>query len=184
MNALNTKPNEPSMEEILASIRRIIADDEDRVVAAAAPAVQQAPLQAEPAPRYAPAAAPSYSAPLSAVQPEPAPYPAPQYHAPAPQPSQRAPQSPQPAPHAYQPAPEAYRPAPRAAEIDHGLNGGVGDAFRALEETARSGPQMTVEALVVDTIRPMLREWLDAHLPGLVKEMVRDEIERITRRGR
>ncbi len=190
MNALNTKGNEPSMEEILASIRRIIADDEDRVVASAAAVIQAAVPQSEPAPRYSPTAA-SYSMPSPAVQPEPAAAPAPQYQPPAPQTLQPAPQSfqpapqpPQPAPPSLQPAPEVHRPAPRAAESRYELGGGIGDAFRALEETARSGPQLTVEALVVDTIRPMLREWLDLHLPGLVKDMVREEIERITRRGR
>ena len=171
MNALNTKPNEPSMEEILASIRRIIADDEDRVVAGVAATVQQAAPQAEPVARYAqrhetfsPPPPPVHFQPAP-VQPEPAAYAAPEYHRPAPQ--------------SPQPAPQAHRPASHAMEHD-----GVGDAFRALEETARAGSPLTLEALVVDAIRPMLRDWLDAHLPGLVKEMVRDEIERITRRGR
>lgn len=37
----------------------------------------------------------------------------------------------------------------------------------------------TVEEVVVDTLRPMLRDWLDANLPPLVEAMVAKEISRI-----
>ncbi len=60
-----TKPSEPSMEEILASIRRIISDDQ-----ASRPAAKAAPEPAAPAP------APAQPAP-EARQPEPAPTPPP-----------------------------------------------------------------------------------------------------------
>ena len=43
----------------------------------------------------------------------------------------------------------------------------------------RSG--VTVEDLVLEALRPMLKEWLDANLPELVERLVRKEIERITR---
>lgn len=33
-------------------------------------------------------------------------------------------------------------------------------------------------------LRPMLKQWLDANLPSLVERLVRDEIERVSRRGR
>jgi len=39
----------------------------------------------------------------------------------------------------------------------------------------------TLEGLVREMLRPMLREWLDAKLPGIVESMVSREIERITR---
>jgi hypothetical protein len=33
-------------------------------------------------------------------------------------------------------------------------------------------------------MRPMLREWLEENLPGLVERIVRAEIERVARGGR
>ena len=39
----------------------------------------------------------------------------------------------------------------------------------------------TVEAMVADMLRPMLKDWLDANLPGIVEEAVRKEVERISR---
>ncbi len=42
---------------------------------------------------------------------------------------------------------------------------------------SRGGP--TIEDLVRDEMRPLLREWLDAHLPPLVERLVRAEIARI-----
>lgn len=42
------------------------------------------------------------------------------------------------------------------------------------------GPR-TIEDLVKDVMRPMIREWLDDNLPSLVERMVGREIERLTR---
>jgi uncharacterized protein len=39
----------------------------------------------------------------------------------------------------------------------------------------------TLEDLVRETLRPMLKSWLDEHLPSLVERMVEAEIERVTR---
>ena len=41
----------------------------------------------------------------------------------------------------------------------------------------------TLEALVRELLRPMLREWLDANLPQIVEAMVAREISRITSQG-
>lgn len=38
----------------------------------------------------------------------------------------------------------------------------------------------TLEALVRELLRPMLKDWLDAHLPDLVEQLVSREIARIT----
>ncbi|HEX8421518.1 MAG TPA: DUF2497 domain-containing protein, partial [Sphingomonas sp.] len=38
----------------------------------------------------------------------------------------------------------------------------------------------TLEGLVREMLRPMLRDWLDANLPTLVETMVAREIEKIT----
>ncbi len=43
-------------------------------------------------------------------------------------------------------------------------------------------PSNTLEGLVQEMLRPMLKEWLDANLPGLVETMVKREIEKITGR--
>ena len=42
------------------------------------------------------------------------------------------------------------------------------------------GPK-TIEDLVKEVMRPMIREWLDDNLPSLVERMVGREIERLTR---
>jgi uncharacterized protein len=35
--------------------------------------------------------------------------------------------------------------------------------------------------MVAEMLRPMLKEWLDANLPGIVEAEVRKEVERIAR---
>lgn len=53
-------------------------------------------------------------------------------------------------------------------------------ALSALIVRPEDAPSNTLEGLVRDMLRPMLREWLDAHLPGLVEKVVTKEIARIT----
>jgi uncharacterized protein len=52
----------------------------------------------------------------------------------------------------------------------------------AQPQIVRSG-ETSLEGLTRDLLRPMLKEWLDAKLPGLVEAMVAKEIERITKKG-
>jgi len=59
-------------------------------------------------------------------------------------------------------------------------------ALAALTAMAKPRPEGSdadeahpVESLVREMLRPMLKEWLDENLPGLVKEMVAREIARI-----
>ena len=40
---------------------------------------------------------------------------------------------------------------------------------------------LTVEAMIRDLLRPMLKDWLDENLPSLVERMVEKEIARISR---
>jgi cell pole-organizing protein PopZ len=42
----------------------------------------------------------------------------------------------------------------------------------------------TLEDIVKEMMRPMLRGWLEENLPGLVERIVRAEIERVARGGR
>ncbi|SHL99695.1 PopZ family protein [Roseibium suaedae] len=44
------------------------------------------------------------------------------------------------------------------------------------------GNAQTVEDLIKDMLRPMLKAWLDQNLPVLVEQLVQKEIERVTRR--
>jgi cell pole-organizing protein PopZ len=41
----------------------------------------------------------------------------------------------------------------------------------------------TLEDLVREMLKPMLKAWLDANLPDMVERLVRAEIERLSRRG-
>jgi len=46
------------------------------------------------------------------------------------------------------------------------------------------GGALTVEQLVMDAVRPMLKDWLDQNLPGMVEDLVKAEIERVAQAGR
>ena len=58
--------------------------------------------------------------------------------------------------------------------------------FAALSENLRVSSQQgqTLEGIVRELMRPMLKQWLDENLPSIVEEKVQAEIERIARRGR
>lgn len=58
----------------------------------------------------------------------------------------------------------------------------VAEAFgRLTRRSSVPADSRTIEELVVDMLRPMLKDWLDDNLPMLVERLVRDEIERVTR---
>ncbi|MEH2497914.1 cell pole-organizing protein PopZ [Bradyrhizobium sp. AZCC 1678] len=232
------KVQEPSMEEILASIRRIIADDEAKPAAAEKPA--SAPAAAKPAVMK--------DIPPSAIAPAPkpvaAPKPAPPPPPPAPEPAASnnqddidamlasldaatpeadirpaAPEAdvfeltdemalpePAPAPAATtfskvdpqddiefteakasrrQPAYEPpFESAPARPILSHSTVSAVESAFNSLANTVLSNNARTLEDLVKEMLRPMLKSWLDDNLPGLVERIVKAEIERVSRGGR
>lgn len=183
---------EPTMEEILASIRRIISEDD-------APA--EAPAGEEPAPAAEP-------------EPEPAPSPALMDETPSVQAEEEVLElteraepeqigdldvaEAQPFP-AAEPEPEpAPQPAPAASPYDSLVGdsaaasaasafAGLAATFQKPEAPATRGPDLnfasgsTVEAMVAEMLRPMLKDWLDANLPGIVEAQVRKEVERIAR---
>ena len=222
------RSQEPSMEEILASIRRIIADDDatksgppsapppplpPRIEAPVQP-VQVAPPPPSPPmpppvarvepriePRVEPEPPPVVEEPMSfgpetvaeqsadildltesmAADQEPAP-PAPQFrtidgHSDV---GFEEPEEPEPAPAPFAPAP------PRADDDQSRLISGatsiaVDSAFNALAQTVLSQNARTLEDLVREMLRPMLKSWLDDNLPGMVERLVRTEIERVSR---
>ena len=57
----------------------------------------------------------------------------------------------------------------------------VESAFNSLANTVLSNNARTLEDLVREMLRPMLKSWLDDNLPGLVERIVKAEIERVSR---
>ncbi|WP_328839163.1 PopZ family protein [Methylobrevis albus] len=79
--------------------------------------------------------------------------------------------------------PRQARPAEPAGDrlLSPEVDASIQAAFGSLTTTLLASHPRTIEDLVADMLRPMLKAWLDENLPGLVDRMVRAEIERITR---
>ena len=75
--------------------------------------------------------------------------------------------------------------APAAEERGRLISGetsaAVDSAFNALAQTVLVQNARTLEDLVREMLRPMLKTWLDDNLPGMVERLVRAEIERVSR---
>ncbi len=168
---------EPSMEEILASIRRIIADEKDpaAVTASDAPASEDVleltqMVQDDGSVVDVAAASPPAPEPVF-VAPEPEPVPPP--------------------------------PPPLPASFDEGdgiLSNKAADAatssLAALANTVQIERRATVpmgssplgnggrtlEDMVLELMKPMLKAWLDENLPATVDRLVQKEVERIARK--
>lgn len=162
---------EPSMEEILSSIKRIIAEEGESAVAtrtrrgaraATASAMRAARYDSdrsdaeevlelrEPVGDAVPQERPiPMGAPTPSVTPSPAPLP-----------------------------PAEPIVSERAAEA---ARGPLEALSRIVVKPEVSGSD-TLEGLVRELLKPMLRDWLDAHLPQMVEAMVAREISRITSR--
>jgi cell pole-organizing protein PopZ len=229
------KAQEPSMEEILASIRRIIADDDAKPGAKAAepapaaktppPAVAAPTPKAPPAAKAAPPPAPpeeeagmnqdDIDAMLAGLDAAPAAAPAARAPEPEPEPEAGpdifdltesmtvAEPEPPPAPSFRkidsQPDVVFEEPAPRPVEppraefaqpdfapsgsplLSHNTSAMVDSAFNTLAQTVLIQNARTLEDLVKEMLRPMLKHWLDDNLPGMVERLVRAEIERVSR---
>ena len=199
------KAQEPSMEEILASIRRIIADDDvsrnaANTVAPAPPPVAEVPRPAAVVPEPAPV----FQAPVFEPEPEPAPMVTEadildlteDMRAPAEAPSFRTIDAQTDIVFTEADAaasrdgtePDHLEAARRqlAASMSESLMSSstaasVDSAFSTLAQTVLVQNARTLEDLVKDMMRPMLKSWLDDNLPGLVERLVRAEIERVSR---
>jgi cell pole-organizing protein PopZ len=171
MSAASPKTQEPSMEEILASIRRIIADDQDgpKAPPAAGPKTEQVPE--DDVLDLADIAAPAEPAPSLELEHEDISF----SDADAGWGRLEAEPPPQPQP---QPA-MASEPAERL--ISRTTDASVGSAFNMLAHTVLTQNARTLEDLVKEMLKPMLRVWLDDNLPILVERLVRAEIERVAR---
>ena len=51
------------------------------------------------------------------------------------------------------------------------------------EKKAPTGAGVTVEQLLVDLLTPMLKDWLDQHLPEVVERVVEQEVKKLARRA-
>ena len=202
-----TSQEEPSMEEILASIRRIISEDGEEEGAPAAEAdgaaaeetVEQ-PVAAEAPDQDAGSdevlelteevddlgnvvADDVAEAPASEPEPEPA------FEASEPA-AEPAPAAPIAQVAMADPATEV----PGDALMENIAEGAATGAFAALASQVVPGPAdsnsqqvtpggRTIEDHVLEMLRPMLREWLDRHLPQMVQRLVQREIDRIIHRS-
>jgi cell pole-organizing protein PopZ len=199
------KAQEPSMEEILASIRRIIADDDSNKPAQRAPDPPKAepPPVAPPPSIFAAPQAPAPPPPPPRVEPEPRPVVIEQ-----PNPlaesadildlTESMASAPPPPPEPSAPPPQFRTidgrsdvsfddagerdPAPEERRlISNATSAAVDSAFNSLAQTVLMQNARTLEDLVREMLRPMLKTWLDDNLPGMVERLVRAEIERVSR---
>jgi uncharacterized protein len=233
MSAAQAKAADPSMEEILASIRRIISDEPQKAPAASAPANASA---VEPAPAAVPtddgddeimeltpkpkakakephfitddpvgndvsfddglSTKPKSQEDIDALMDFDAPAPppvAPPAPPPAP-PVMRMAEPPQPRPSMPEPfAPEFQTPPHQAREplaapadrlISPDTDRVASTAFSSLASTILTRNARTLEDLMQDMMRPMIKAWLDDNLPIVVERLVKAEIERVARGGR
>ena len=72
------------------------------------------------------------------------------------------------------------KPTPEAGLLSRQATAAIGSAFNTLTETVKKH-EPTLEDVVRETLRPMLKSWLDENLPRVVERMVQEEVERITR---
>lgn len=168
--ALQDPQAEPSMEEILASIRRIISEDE--AAPEAAPVLELSMPATEAQQIAADDDLLVFDAP---AEPEPKP-------APAPPPVMAAPE-PQPVRAAAPPSAETRAPDPIMSQPT--VNQAAG-SFTRLAGTLRLTDThgQTVEGVVRELLQPMLREWLEQNLPAIVESKVEAELDRISRLAR
>ncbi len=166
--ALQDQQGEPSMEEILASIRRIISEEEQTPSAEPVldltqtdepevatedddlvfEAVEQAVAEETPVPQAA-------AAPVQ--QPEPPTTPAPTTAT----------------------TPVETILSPPTANAAAGALARLAGSLKIADT-----PNQTVEGVVRELLRPMLKEWLDKNLPAIVEARVEAELERIARLAR
>ena len=68
-----------------------------------------------------------------------------------------------------------------ANSISNATTAAVDSAFNTLAHTVLVQNARTLEDLVREMLRPLLKGWLDDNLPGIVERMVKAEIERVSR---
>ena len=184
------------MEEILASIRRIIADEETTKPAARAAAAEPPAMKSAPAPEPPPVPEPPAEdelddAPVADERTaEPADDPLAETEArAAPEPTLQDFDA-EPDAEVDEPAePPLSAPRPAGAQLralqppllSAEATAAVNSAFGTLAHTVLVQNATTLEDLVKEMLHPLLKTWLDDNLPNLVERLVRSEIERVSR---
>jgi cell pole-organizing protein PopZ len=201
------RAHEPSMEEILASIRRIIADDDSlpgarrerdgrrREEETAEPAI--AIQNAYPAPALEPAPPPQLEPVAERPQPAPiadirqlrlnraAPEPVAEEPAESEDDHADAPESPAAALVAAAEAPlDNDEPLDGAPLVSAEAASSIASHFQALATSMFINDSGLLQKYAQEMLRPMLKQWLDDNLPVIVERLVRAEIERVARGGR
>jgi uncharacterized protein len=187
--------HEPSMEEILASIRRIIAEDGESAAAPPAEEKPQAQRGEEVLELTEVVEEDGTVVSITAGGKRPAPAPEP----PAPPPLkpifgvETPPAMEEPEPELPPPPPPPLAAVPRDDEDRLVSEATETASISALSQLSALGSRdqlgslplgdtgRTLEDLVRELLRPMLRDWLDANLPHLVERLVQDEIRRMSR---
>jgi cell pole-organizing protein PopZ len=186
MGSTNLRVNEPSMEDILASIRRIISEDHE-------PAFREpesSPLKTvlDLAERHLAAGLPPEILPDGAEEQRPLVQEASSqeesfiarstesYEAVEPVRSSASTMTP-----AAQAFAQPCERNPGEALMSRATEASVSEAFGRLNEVRAANRSQTVEDLMKEMLRPMLKAWLDDHLPALVERLVQAEIQRVTR---
>ena len=192
---------EPTMEEILASIRRIISEDDapaETAPVAAAPAPEPEPVHSSALMDETPSMEEPHASEEDVLELTDA------YEAPAAEslgdldisPAEPFPGAPVAESVFVEESVEVYAPEPEPAPapaydslVGDSAAASAASAFAGFASTIRkpdpietaggSGP--TVDELARALLRPMLKEWLDANLPAIVEAQVRKEVERIAR---
>ena len=171
---------EPTMEEILASIRRIISEDE---TAPAEGESSEAAAEPDPEPEPEVAAAPEPE-PIAAPEPEPVEDEALELtqkveshgdldFVPSPPPPATS--------QVVAPAPvEVAAPAPSLVS-EHVAAAAAATFGRLSANLAMPPADQTLDGVVREMLRPMLQQWLDDNLPTIVQQAVEAEVERISR---
>lgn len=72
-------------------------------------------------------------------------------------------------------------PEPEEPLVSAATGASVNAAFGQLSHTILAANAKTLDDLVKEMLRPMLRGWLDENLPAIVERLVRAEIERVSR---
>lgn len=188
------------MEEILASIRRIIAEDGDGGAAEEKPGRGEEVLELTEVVEEDGSVVSLSAGPKKAIIEPPAPAPSP----PAPPPPAAKRVAPEPAfaveqaspPPRPEPAPPKPELRPVAAEGGLVSSAAAAASVSALAQLAAvpqprdqlggmplGDPGRTLEQLIRDLLTPMLKQWLDSNLPSLVERLVQEEIQRMSRQA-
>lgn len=182
MNKKADSEQEPSIEEILDSIRQIISDDEEAPGGPDSP-----PASAGVAPAARDAADDDFvmlrdkveegrEAAVSLSQPAAKPAPAIEVD------MQDAAPPPPPPPRQAAPAPASAQPVELETIMTQRAEAATMEAFTSLAKRAalERASHVTVEDVVRQELRPLLQTWLDSNLPAMVERLVQKELERIS----